>query len=491
MNRALVLTGSVAGAVVVALDGTVLMVAQPALRRDLDTSLAGAQWTGTAYLVAVAALLVVAGRFGDRHGHLRLYGVGMLGFGAVSAAIAAAPGVGWVIGLRVAQGVCGALLQPATLGMLRTAYPPEGLRRPIALRTAAIGLAVAVGPVMGGALTSAFGWRSVFLVNVVPAAVCGTVALAAARREPRRAPGVRAARPDLAGALWLAVALAALVHTLVEPSGAWALPGAALAVAAGAGFVRRERRAPDPLLPPAVRRSPGVPAALALLVTVSAALNGALFCAVFVLQDGWGLDPLGTALTALPLAVLLVAAAPVGAVTLRRAGARRTVAGAIGALVAGLLVLAVAAEGDPASGPAVFCVGFALLGAGFGAVMVAATHVVVRQVPAGSAGVAGGWQQTALNVGPVLGLAVATVLMGAGGDGRPLAGAAVPLVVLAAVTSAALPLCRVLPGRSRVLSPGAGSDGTAPVPAGRSDVEHTVTGGERGVRGASLGHDEV
>lgn len=128
--RRLTLAGSVTGAVIVALDGTVLTVAQPHLQRDLHATFAQVQWTSTGYLIAVASLLVFAGRLGDRYGHRRVFAIGMLGFGAASAGIGLAGGVGWVIGLRVAQGVFGALLQPATLGMLRAAYPPDRLGRP-------------------------------------------------------------------------------------------------------------------------------------------------------------------------------------------------------------------------------------------------------------------------------------------------------------------------------------------------------------------------
>ena len=151
MKPRLALVGSVVGAVIVALDGTVLTVAQPALRRDLGASFVAVQWTSTGYLIAVASLLVFAGRLGDRYGHHRLFGIGMLGFGGASAGIAVAPDVGWLIGLRVAQGVFGALLQPATLGMLRASYPPDRLRGAIALRTASIGVAAALGPLVGGA----------------------------------------------------------------------------------------------------------------------------------------------------------------------------------------------------------------------------------------------------------------------------------------------------------------------------------------------------
>ncbi|WP_344325053.1 MFS transporter, partial [Kitasatospora putterlickiae] len=121
--RRLTLTGSVLGAAIVALDGTVLTVAQPSLQRDLHASLSAVQWTSTAYLVTVAALLVLAGRLGDRYGHRRVFAVGVLGFGAASAGIGLAPGIGWVIALRVLQGAAGALLQPAALGLLRAAFP--------------------------------------------------------------------------------------------------------------------------------------------------------------------------------------------------------------------------------------------------------------------------------------------------------------------------------------------------------------------------------
>ncbi|WP_369274615.1 MFS transporter [Streptomyces sp. R11] len=429
MNPRLTLASSIVGAVIVALDGTVLTVAQPALQRDLSASFAQVQWTSTGYLIAVASLLVFAGRLGDRYGHHRLFGIGMLGFGAASAGIALAPGVGWVIGLRVVQGVSGALLQPATLGMLRAAFPPDRLRTPIAVRTAAIGVVAAAGPVVGGALVAGPGWRAVFLLNVAPAVVFGVLALAV-RRPPRT---TSPARLDLPGALLLAVTLACLVHALV------ALPGwgwtAATAAVTGVLFVRHERRAVSPLLPPDVIGSTAVGSAFGMLVSASAALSGALFVGTFLLQDTLGMDAFHSALVSLPLALLMVIAAATCAVLLRRAGARRTTAAAMALLALGILVL------SRTGATAALCAGFALVGAGFGTVMVAATHVVVREAAVESAGVAGGLQQTAMNVGPVLGVAAATALMGSG-DGPEL-----PLGVLAALSLAGAALGRGLPGR--------------------------------------------
>ncbi|MFJ4531647.1 MFS transporter [Streptomyces nigrescens] len=422
-RQRLVLTGSITGAVIVALDGTVLTVAQPALQRDLHASFGQVQWTSTGYLIAVASLLVFAGRLGDRYGHQQIFALGILGFGAASAGIGLAPGVGWVIGLRVAQGVFGALLQPATLGMLRATYPSDRLGMPLALRTSAIGLAAAAGPVLGGALVAHWGWRAVFFLNVVPAGLIGLLALAVrvptpADRETAGATttagGTRAPAPrlDLPGACLLALALVCLVHTLVTlPETGWTtattLGGAAAALACGA-FIRHERRTASPLVPLSVLRSTTVASALAVLLSASAALFGALFVSTYFLQDVLAMDPLQCGLRVLPLAVMMVLSAPASVVLQRRYGPRRTTVAAMTLLTLGILALS---QLDRTSTAPAISGGFLLLGAGFGTVMVTATAVIVRQVSADHAGVAGGLQQTAMNIGPALGVATATMLV--------------------------------------------------------------------------------
>lgn len=430
VHRRLALASSVAGAAIVALDGTVLTVVQPTLRRELGASLAQVQWTSTAYLVAVAGLLVSAGRIGDRYGHQRVFALGMLGFGVASAGIGLAPGVGWVIGLRVVQGVFGALLQPATLGMLRAAFPPDRLGMPIAVRTSVIGIAAAAGPLVGGALVTSVGWRAVFFLHVVPSLVFGVLALTVP--EPKRSETNRV-RFDLPGALLLALSLAALVQALVD------LPGSAgalvVSVLAGVGFVRHERRTAHPLLPPDVVGSAAIRGALGMLLAASAAFSGTLFVVAYVLQESMGLSPFQSALRGLPLAGAMVLAAPGSAVVLRRVGARPTAGAAMVVVALGVLVL------SRASGTVAVCAGFALLGAGFGTVMVAATQVVVREAAVESAGVAGGLKQTAVNVGPTLGVAAGSALMA--GSGREWA-----LGILASVALTGALACLALPGRT-------------------------------------------
>lgn len=404
----LALVVSAAGAVIVALDGTVLVVAQPSLQRDLGASVAQVQWTSTAYMVAVAALLVIAGRLGDRYGHRRLLVAGVLGFAATSAGIALAPGIGWVIGLRALQGVFGALVQPATLALLRLAYPPERLGTAIAVRTSAIGVAGAAGPVVGGALVAGLGWRTVFVLNVPIAILIAVLALAVRTPAPTRAdPG----RLDLSGAALLAALLGIGVHTLTGvPAHGWtAAPTAlgllAVAVLAGA-FVLHERRAAHPIVPPVVVRSVPVTASMLLLLAVTSGVFGALFAATFVLQDRLGLDPLTTGLRLLPVTVVMVLGSPVAAAVLRRHGPRFTAVGGAALVVAGVAGTSLAGwDGAWTAAPA-----FALVGAGFAAVMVTATGTVVGDVPPAYAGVVGGLKQTVMNVGPSVGIAVAAGL---------------------------------------------------------------------------------
>ncbi|WP_106438010.1 MFS transporter [Kitasatospora setae] len=417
----------------VALDGTVLLMAQPGMRRELDCTTARLQWTSTGYLVAVAALLVLAGRLGDRYGHRRTLLAGVLGFGAASAGIGLAPTVGWVVGLRVAQGVFGALLQPGTLALLRLCCPPERLGRAIAVRTGAIAVAAGAGPLLGGVLVDAFGWRAVFWINVPAAALIAAMVLTLPKGQ-----GSSDGRPlDPAGAALLAAALAVLVHALSRvPERGWpgVLPELGCAAALSAVLVVHERRAASPVVPRPVARSRPVAASLVLLLTSSAGLYGTLFSTTFRLQDALHTGPLGAALRMLPLTALMVLGAPLAERALRGQGPRRTALAGVALLVAGI-----AGPAGPGGGAstAATAVASALLGAGFAAVMVTATGTVVGDAPAGYAGAVGGLKQTAMNIGPTLGIAAAA---GAG------AGAHAALPVLAAVAALGLLPAAALPG---------------------------------------------
>ncbi len=250
------------------------------------------------------------------------------------------------------------------------------------------------------------------------------------------------------------MALGLLVHGLVEaarPGGAG--PGAlavAGAVVAGTVLARHERRAAHPLLSPELLRSVPVVAGTAALLAASAALFGTLFVATYFLQDVQRLDPLTCALRVLPLALLMVLGAPLCPPLQRRYGPRRTATAGAALLTLGVLLLSrldATAGALPVGGCS------ALLGAGFVTLMVTATSVVVHRAPGAHAGVAGGLQQTAMNVGPAFGVATATLLLTLVPDGGfvPAQGAALP--ALAAITALALPAALALPGGARGTRP--------------------------------------
>ena len=454
-RRRLALLVSVAGAMLVAMDGTVLLVAQPSLGRSLGASLAQVQWTSTGYLVAVAALLVVAGRLGDRYGHLRLLVTGVLGFGAASAGIALAPSVGWVIGLRVAQGGFGALLQPATLALLRLAYPADRLSTPIAVRTSAIAVAAGSGPVLGGLLIEHLGWRSVFWVNTPIAVLIAGLTLTAQASTPATRPAPRPGPQglDLPGAALLAAAAAVLVHALAEvPTRGWTAPQTLLELALAAVmallFARHERRTVHPIVPRAVVRSTPVAASMAILLATGAGLNGALFAATFYLQDTLRLSPLVTGLHVLPLTASMILGAPMAGLALRRYGPRRCATAGTLLVVLGITGLS---RFEPGTGWPLLGTTFAMLGAGFATVMVTATGSVAGETPPGYAGVVSGLKQTATNLGPTLGIAVAA------GVARPSG----PETASTALALAALAALALLPAR---LLPGAPPPTAAPPP---------------------------
>lgn len=452
VRRHLALLVSVAGAMLVALDGTVLLVAQPSLQRDLGASVAQVQWTSTGYLLAVASLLVIAGRLGDRYGHLGLLFVGVLGFGAASAGIALAPGVHWVIALRAAQGVFGALLQPATLALLRLTYPADQLGTPVAVRTSAIAVAAGAGPVLGGVLVTHLGWRAVFWINAPIALLIAALTLAVRQPTPER---TGSQRLDLIGAALLATALAVLVHTLAGvPAHGWTAASTLLGLVVVAGLaavlVSHERRTAHPIVPHAVARSVPVTASMALLLVTTASLFGALFTATFYLQDVLRLDAFASGLRVLPMTALMVLGAPVASAALRRYGPRHSAIAGTALVVLGIAGLS--RLGPPTAWMAMGAT-FAVLGAGFATVMVTATGTVVGDAPPRYAGVVGGLKQTAMNIGPTLGIAVATSATGASTASSPVTAAtSAPamgstLMILAGVAALGLLPASLLPPR--------------------------------------------
>ncbi|GAA1615893.1 hypothetical protein GCM10009828_050150 [Actinoplanes couchii] len=253
-----------------------------------------------------------------------------------------------------------------------------------------------------------------------------------ARSEP--------ARFDLLAAALLAAALAIGVHTLSGiPAHGWTTTPTVLGLAAALGvawlFVVRERRATAPLVPPPVARSVPVMASSALLLVASGALFGALFAVTFFAQDTLGFDPLAGGLRVLPLTVSMILGAPIANFTLRRYGPRRTAFAGTLLVASGVALLSTLAWSSSWLSTSV---AFGVLGAGFATVSVTATGTVVTDAPPGHAGVVGGLKQTAMNIGPTLGIATAAATM-------PLTGYPATLLILAVIATTGLLPVSLLP----------------------------------------------
>ena len=315
-----VLAAAVLGSAIAAIDSTVVGIALPAIGRDFSMPVSSLQWVVSAYLVALAGLLLVGGALGDRYGRRRVFVIGVVWFAVASLSCALAPDSGVLIAGRALQGVGGALLTPGSLAILQASFVPDDRGRAIGAWSGLGGVATAIGPFLGGFLISAVSWRLIFLINLPLAVV---VVLIATRHVPEtRDPG--AAGPvDVLGAVLVTAGLVGLAAGLIEaPSHGWSsglvmgmLTGA---VAAFVAFVVAERRERHPMLPLDIFRSRQFTATNAVTFVVYAALGGALFLLPVQLQQVSHYSPLEAGSSLLPLtAVMLALSARSGALAAR------------------------------------------------------------------------------------------------------------------------------------------------------------------------------
>ncbi|HEX2315970.1 MAG TPA: MFS transporter [Thermomonospora sp.] len=404
------------GVMMVGLDATVVSIANPAIAADLGASLSGLQWVTNAYLLALAVSLIPAGKLADRYGRKRVLLAGVIGFAVASVMIGVSGGLGMVIFWRVVQGFAGALLQPAGLAILRNTFPPDKLNAALGIWGATVGVSIAGGPIVGGLLVEHVNWESVFFLN----APLGLVALAVGYwviRESRDEED-RAAL-DLPGVALLSGTLFALVWGLIKAGedgfgAAVPLWSFAAAVVLGALFVAVELRTRHPLLPLGLFRSASLSAATGLIVLGFFAMFGTIFFITLYLQQVHGMSPVDAGVRLLPMTGVFIVASPIAGALTNRFGPRVP-------LVLGMLLTAAAMFGLSRIGVQApygeLWPWFVLIGLAFGLVIVAGTEAIVGNAPAHLAGVAGGLQQTASQVGGVLGTAVlGTILSTRVGD---------------------------------------------------------------------------
>ncbi|MFJ3226637.1 MFS transporter [Streptomyces sp. NPDC086783] len=398
------------GVMMVALDGTIVAIANPAIAKDLGASFADVQWITNAYFLALAVTLITAGKLGDRFGHRQTFLIGVVGFAAASGVIGLSDSIALVVTFRVFQGLFGALLMPAALGLLRATFPAEKLNMAIGIWGMVIGASTAGGPILGGLLVQHVSWQSVFFINVpvgVVAVVLGALILTdhRAKNAPRSF--------DILGIALLSAAMFCLVWALIKaPAWGWGdgltWTFLAASVLGFALFAFWETRVREPLVPLGLFRSVPLSAGVVLMVLMAIAFLGGLFFVTFYLQNVHGMSPVDAGLHLLPLTGMMIVGSPLAGVLITKTGPRLPLAG-------GMALTAISMYGmstlDTGTGSAVMSLWFAGLGLGLAPVMVGATEVIVGNAPMELSGVAGGLQQAAMQIGGSLGTAVLGAVM--------------------------------------------------------------------------------
>jgi EmrB/QacA subfamily drug resistance transporter len=390
---------------IVGLDITIVNVALPSIGRDLDAGVSGLQWTVDAYTLVLASLLMFAGSTADRLGRKRIFVAGLATFTLASVLCSLAPTVELLVAFRVLQAVGGSMLNPVAMSIVTNTFTePRERAQAVGVWGAVFGISMALGPILGGALVSSIGWRSIFWVNL-------PVGLAAMALALRFIPESRAPRPrrfDPVGQTLVIVLLATLTFGIIEaPTRGWTSPVilAAFGAAAGAllGLLLYEPRRDEPLIELRFFRS--IPFASAIVISVSAfaAFGGFLFLNTLYLQEGHDLSPVKAGLATAPLALMIVVASPLSGRIVGRRGPRLPLLVAGVAMAVGCAMLTAI---DAGTSLAWLFAAYVVFGLGFGLVNAPITNAAVSGMPRAQAGVAAAIATTSRQVGQTLGVAV-------------------------------------------------------------------------------------
>jgi len=431
---------------IVVLDSTAVITALPRMQQDLHVGLDTLQWTVNAYGIAFAAGIITAAALGDRLGRRRVFTAGLALFTLASAACAVAPSATALIVARAVQGVGGAAVLPLSLTILTTAYPAQRRGAIVGIYGGLAGLAVALGPLAGGAVTEGLDWHWIFWVNV-PLGVAGS--LLSLRLLPESYGG--AARLDLPGVALVTAGVVGLVWGLARTGQAgWGSAEVIAALAAGAaalaGFFAWEARAAEPMLPLRLLRIRAFAAGNATGFLMTGSTFSAAFLITQYFQFALGYSPLVTGLRLLPWLVTPMLISPVAGALSDRIGRRPVI-------VTGLLLQAagfawVAVTMSPAGGTAGVVVALLVAGVGISMALPTVPTAVLSSVRPAEMGKASGIQTMMQRFGAVFAIAIATSVFGAYGHlgspasvtsgFRPALAVAAGLSLLGALTALAI-----------------------------------------------------
>jgi EmrB/QacA subfamily drug resistance transporter len=412
---------------VVGMDVTIVNVALPAIQHDLHATLSGLQWILDAYTLVVATLLMLSGSMSDRFGRRRVFQIGLVLFTTASLLCSMAHSIDQLIAFRALQGLGASMLNPVALSIIVNAFPePKARAHAIGVWGAVAGVSLAIGPLIGGAVTQAVGWRSIFWINL-PIGLAA-VALAARFVPESKAPRARAFDP--VGQLLVFVSLASLTSAVIEgPHTGWtswrilglfAATGVALTI-----FFLYEPRRKDPLVDLRFFRSIPFSSATLLALCAFASFAGFLFLNALYLEQARGFSAFHTGLCTLPLAIMMMVCAPLSGRLVGHHGTRPSLLAAGAGFLLSTLMLTRLSIGTPV---VLLLLAYALFGLALGMVNPAITNNAVAGMPLSQAGVAAAIASTGRQVGAALGVAVAgTVVAGSRARGSDFAQATHPI----------------------------------------------------------------
>ena len=411
--RLLVLAVCSLSVLIVQIDATGINLALPSISRELQASTGQLQWVIDAYLVVLAALLMFSGSLGDRLGRRKILMIGLTIFGIGSALCSLATSPLMLIAMRALQAVGGSMLAPVALSIITNTFTDKRERaEAIGIWGAVVGIGMALGPIVGGALVDAIDWRAVFWINL-PIVLLALILVYNVVPESK---ADDSGRMDILGQLLAIVLLASLTFAIIEGGErgfdveiVWI--ATTIGIISGGLFIWVEQRTKDPLLDLRFFRS--LPFSLATIIALLAffAFAGFLFISTLYLQNVRGLNPLHAGFTTLPLALSNAMVAPVSGWMVGRFGNRLPMTIASAMMVFSALMLI---QLDESSSLLWFISAGMFMGMGLGIINAPITNTAVSGMPVSHAGVAGATASTARQLGQSLGVAVLGALLNAG-----------------------------------------------------------------------------
>ena len=394
------------------LDQSVVAVALPEIAADFDADLTATVWVSSIYLLAVAGPLLVTGRLGDRFGHRRLFMLGVLVFTLGALASASTTGLGPLIGARAVQGLGAGLLMPQTMAVINQVFPREKRGAALGVWGVVGSVASLIGPVVGGAVVSVFGWNGIFAMQLP----VGVLALLLAAMWVPKLPVVHARIDGVSVALAL-LAVGLIISAIqVGPQYlpvwlAWAMLGAG--ILAGVWFLARQRRVDDPLVPPRVFADRNFSAATLAIVAMGFVAASVMIPVMMWLQTGLGVSPAVAGWSVAPMAVVSMVMGPVIGVLADRMNPRTLSVTGFLMMILAMIMLWLATR-TAGAGPGIVIAAVAVLGAGQTFIWATNAATAMRDLAPDVMGAASGVYNTARQLGSVTGVAVVGAVMGAG-----------------------------------------------------------------------------